>query len=108
MEYIDQYDEELDTSFEIPEFNTSGYGSLEEFTSENTALVQAAILSALHTGLSMGIDHVPVFAVKGTEWVIEMERAEYEEKLEQCQSYFQEIEEYEFCSILQELKETYL
>lgn len=108
MEWIDQYDEELDTSFEIPEFDTAGYRSLDEYTSDNAALVQAAILSALHSGLSLGIDHVPVFAIKGTDFVIEMERVEYAEKLEECMNYFTSIEEYEMCSVLQELKETYL
>jgi len=37
-----------------------------------------------------------------------MERVEYAEKLEECVTYFTSIEEYELCSVLQELKETYL
>lgn len=104
MNYIEHYDEELDTVFEIPEFDMSGYRELDDFLAQHEALLQAAVLSALHNAIELGFDLIPVFAVKESDSVVSLARDQFEEKLASCLEYFKQVEEYEICVVLTKLK----
>lgn len=104
MNYIEHYDEELDTVFEIPEFDMSDYRELDDFLAQNEALLQAAVLSALHNAIELGLELIPVFAVKESDSVVSLSRDQFEEKLASCLEYFKQVEEYEICAVLTKLK----
>lgn len=105
MNYIEQYDEESDYTFEIPELDTDGYATLEEFAESQTADIFEATLSAIYNAVELDLDRVPVFAVKGSDIVISLGRAQFRDKLERCLDYYQSIEEYEICSTVKDLQE---
>jgi hypothetical protein len=107
MKYIEHYDEDLDTIFEIPELDLTGFESFDEFmeSAESPAILHPAVLSALHTAAELEITHVPVIAIAGSDLVVELEEAAYLEKLEECLQYYSELEEYEICGILTTIKE---
>lgn len=104
MIYIEYYDPRTELSFEIPELDMSGFASIEEAMVALTPEVHAAVLSALHNAAELEIDRVPVFVVAGGTSVILLDREEYLNKLESTLSYFQELEEYELCSHLIEIR----
>jgi hypothetical protein len=104
MNYIEYYDENLDTIFEIPEFDMSGYIEIEDFLTQNEALVQVAVFSALHSAAEFGLDEIPVFAVKESDSVVSLARDQFGEKLASCLEYFAHMEEYELCTVLINIK----
>jgi hypothetical protein len=99
MNYIEHYDEDSGYSFEIPELTLGPDMTPPE---EET---HAALLSALHSAITMGLSQVPVFAIVGTDSVVSLPREEYAYKLQVCLEYFQSTEEYEICQCLVELHE---
>jgi hypothetical protein len=103
MKYVEEYDEELDMTFEIPELDPAGHEDMEDFIQENQAEVQAAVLSALYNAIELGLDRIPVFVVKGADSVVSLGREDFKEKLDLCLEYFTQIEEYEICATLTRL-----
>lgn len=104
MKYINHYDEGLNKSFEIPEYSMEEVVTLQDFIDENPQLFHAALMSAVHNGVMLDLDHVPVFCVAETQNVFEIVSYDYLEKIDICLTYFTSIEEYEFCSTLADLK----
>jgi len=102
--YIEHYDQGLDLTFELPEFDISGSESFDLFLAANPGPVQFAIFSAISTALELGLERVPVFAVRGSDAIIGLDRNQFNEKLDACLGYFISIEEYEACSEVAELK----
>lgn len=105
MNYILQYDEELDLDFEIPELDSPLEELLTDGVMNNNHEIRVALASALHHGITMKYERVPVFAVKDSEFVFTLFNTEYLEQVDKCISYFSGIEEYELCADLQRLKE---
>jgi|LakMenE18May11ns_1017448.scaffolds.fasta_scaffold9526119_3 hypothetical protein len=105
MNYIEQYDEESDYTFEIPELDTAGYATLEEFAESQSAEIYEATLSAIYNAIELDLDWVPVFAVKDSDSVVSLNRDLFRDKLDRCLSYYQSIEEYEICSTIKDLQE---
>lgn len=105
MNYINQYDEESGYTFEIPEIELPADVELEEALLHRSAEIHAALLSALYNGITLNLDQVPVFAVKGADSVVGLPREDFGDRLETSLSYFQALEEYEICSTLTALRE---
>jgi hypothetical protein len=103
MKYVEEYDEELDMTFEIPELDSDGYSDIDDFVINNQAEIQAAVLSALYNAIELELDRVPVFVVKGADSVVSLAREDFKEKLDLCLEYFTQIEEYEICVTLARL-----
>jgi hypothetical protein len=104
MNYILQYDAELDLDFEIPELDASLDELLSDLVLNSNHEIRTALAAALSHGIGMGYDHVPVFAVKGSEFIFVLHEEEYGIQLDKCITYFSDIEEYETCAHLQKLK----
>ena len=104
VKFINHYDEDLKRTFEIPEYDLRGEMNMDDFVKTDPALFNAAILNALYNGITMDLDAVPAFAVKGTENCFNIIKEDYTEKLDICLTFFEEIEEYEICKTLIELK----
>ncbi len=104
VKYIQHYDEDLKKTFEIPEYDLGDVMTMDDFVKTDPALFNAAILNALYNGITMDLEAVPVFAVKGTEHCFTIIKEDYTEKLDICLTFFEEIEEYEICKTLIELK----
>lgn len=104
MNLILHYDEELDLEFEIPELDPTGCADLQSLFESNSAEVNEAILSALHTGVEMQLDWVPVFTIVGAIDVFNLPRSEFEPQIERLTKYYSDLEEFELCVTLQNLK----
>ena len=104
MNYILQYDEELDIDFEIPELESTIEELLTDSVMNNNHEIRVALVSALHHGIEMGYCRVPVFAVKDSDFIFTLFNTEYLEQVDKCITYFSDIEEYEICADLQKLK----
>lgn len=104
MHYIEHYDPELDLAFEIPELDPSEYPDLESFFVGEEHSIRLAAYSALYNALQLGLDQVPTFALKGSHSVVTLVRENYAAQLEKCLEYFAQLEEYEACAELAELK----
>lgn len=105
MNYILQYDEELDIDFEIPELDSTLAELLTDTVMSNNHEIRVALVSALHHGIEMKYIRVPVFAVKDSDFVFTLFNTEYPEQVDKCITYFSSIEEYETCADLQKLKQ---
>lgn len=105
MNYILQYDEELDLDFEIPELDASIEEILNDTLLSNQHDIRMAMLSALHNGIEMKLDRIPVFAVKDSDFIFVLPKEEYSSQLDKSIAYFSNLEEYETCSDLAKLKE---
>ena len=92
-------------TFEIPEYDLSEVVSIETFTKTNPALFNAAILNALYNGITLNLESCPAFSFKGTNDCFSIEKKDYSEKIEICLTFFEEMEEYEICKTLIELKD---
>ena len=104
MDFIEQYDEENDYYFEIPEIEIATDQTIEDFLNSEDADLYAALLSALYNAITLGFDTVPVFAVKYEDNIVNINREEYPESLDNCLKYFTKLEEYELCQVLADLK----
>ena len=105
MNYIEQYDEESDYTFEIPELDATGYATLEEFSESQSAEIYEATLSAIYNAIELDLGQIPVFAVKDSDSVVSLVRDQFRDKLDNCIVYYQSIEEYEICSTIKDLQE---
>ena len=105
MKLIEQYDEDLDLTFEIPQIKMAPDYSVETAIAQNPEIYYAAVLSALHSAIKMDLPHVPLLSVEGSEDILVLVkgRGDYSEKLEDTLVYFQLKEEYEICTVLREL-----
>ena len=104
MNYIEHYDQELETVFEIPEFDMNGYQEFDDFLAQNESLLPTALLSALHNAIELKFDLIPVFAVKESDSVVSLARDQFAETIANCLEYFTQVEEYETCILLTKLK----
>jgi len=101
--YIAYYDEKLGKSFELPEFDLQG-STVTKFIKAHPSIFYATVLSALYNGINLNLPHVPVFCIKDSDLGISMSKKKYAEKIEACLTFFEGIEEFEFCKTLAELR----
>jgi hypothetical protein len=104
MKFIEEYDEVSDTTFIIPEFEITGSTDIQEYVDSNRDPVTRAIAAAVDLMVEFGVDTVPCFAIKDTDIVFKIHRTEAVYSVDQCIQYFLEIEDYEKCARLTNLK----
>ena len=104
MKFIEEYDEDSDTTFLIPEFEITGSTDIQGYVDSNRDLVTRAIAAAIDLMVAFEIDTVPCFAIKGTDIIFKLNRSEAVYSVDQCIQYFSEIEDYEKCAKLVNLK----
>lgn len=104
MKFIEEYDEVSGTTFIIPEFEIEGATDLQGYVDANRDLVTKAIAAAADLMVEFEIDEIPCFSIKGTGLVFKLNRAEAGYSVDRCIEYFQEIEDYEKCARLLNVK----
>jgi hypothetical protein len=104
MNWTEHYDEVNDLTWEIPEIALTGLDQLKGVGCDRSTELWTAVLSALYNGIRLDCTEVPVFAVAGSDSVVTLQRADFAEKIERAIEYFLEVEEYEVCQCLQDLK----
>jgi hypothetical protein len=104
MKFIEEYDEVSGTTFIIPEFEIDDAVDIQEYVASNRGIVTRAIAAAADLMVEFEVDTVPCFAIKGTNLVFKLQRAEAAYSVDQCIQYFLEIEDYEKCARLTNVK----
>jgi len=99
MNFIEEYDDALDRTFTIPELAFEEDEDTEAFLSRNRS-----ISVAVEFLIELEADEVPAFAVKDTVLVFNLSRREACYSIDQSITYFTEIEDYEKCAKLLNLK----
>jgi hypothetical protein len=104
MQFIEAYIEDLDQTFIIPEFEFEPGEEIEEFIQRQRPDVIRALAVALTLLVESGHEIIPCFAIKDTDLIFNVNREEAGYSVEQCIEYFQEVEDYEKCAKLLNLK----
>jgi len=90
--------------FIIPELVMLDNEAVEDFLERKRDPINRAILVAIKLMIKLEMEVVPVFAVEDVEVIFNLSRDEAKENMENYISYFTEIEEYENCRLLLNLK----
>jgi hypothetical protein len=104
MEFIEEYHEELDVMVPIPELALEAGETMEEFLVRERGNISRAISAAVELIVKFSVDSMPCFAIKDTDLIFNTNRAEASYSVDQCIEYFSEIEDYEKCARLLNLK----
>jgi len=104
MNFIEEYDDVLDRTFTIPELAFEEDEDTEAFLSRNRSVISRAISVAVEFLIELGAEEVPAFAVKDTVLVFNLNRSDAGYSIDQSITYFTEIEDYEKCAKLLNLK----
>ena len=90
--------------FTIPEMVMMGDETIEDFLHRERDTINRAILVAINLMIDLDKDTVPVFAIDEVDCIFNLSREEAKSNIEKYVSYFTEIEDYETCVILINLK----
>jgi hypothetical protein len=104
MTIIEEYHEELDVMVPIPEFALEAGETMEEFLVRERGNISRAIAVSVELIVKFDVETMPCFAVKDTDLIFNTNRAEAGYSVDQCIQYFSEIEDYEKCARLLNLK----
>ena len=104
MNFIEEYDGVLDRTFTIPELAFEEDEDTDSFLSRNRPAISRAIAVAVEFLIELEAEEVPAFAVKNTVLVFNLSRSEAGYSIDQSITYFTEIEDYEKCAKLLNLK----
>lgn len=104
MNTTKQWDSELGREFTIPELEILEDETSEEFIERHRANIAMAIYMAAKLLIENEYERAPIFAVQGEDVVFYLDKEETDKSVAQCLEYFTEIEDYEKCSELVQLK----
>lgn len=104
MTFIEEYHEELDVMVPIPELVIKTGETMEEFSTRERDNISRAIAAAIELIVKFDVETMPCFAIKDTDVIFNTNRAEAVYSVDQCIQYFSEIEDYEKCARLLNLK----
>jgi hypothetical protein len=104
MTFIEEYHEELDVMVPIPELALKAGETMEEFSTRERGNISRAIAAAIELIVKFDVETMPCFAIKDTDVIFNTNRAEAVYSVDQCIQYFSEIEDYEKCARLLNLK----
>ena len=97
-------EDEENIELEFPSFSAEGITNGEEFAEVYRAEIAAAVYLAIGRMIKYELDEIPVFAIDETESIFMLGRVEMGTAVEGCIEYYREIEEYEICAELSQLK----
>lgn len=104
MTFIEEYHEELEVMVPIPELALEAGETMEEFSIRERGNISRAIAAAVELIVKFDVETMPCFAVKDTDLIFNTSRAEAVYSVDQCIQYFLEIEDYEKCARLTNVK----
>ena len=77
---------------------------MEEFSTRERDTISRAIATAVELIVKFDVETMPCFAIKDTDVIFNTNRTEAVYSVDQCIQYFSEIEDYEKCARLLNLK----
>lgn len=104
MTFIEEYHEELDVMVPIPVLALKAGETMEEFSIRERDTISRAIAAAVELIVKFDVETMPCFAIKDTDVIFNTNRTEAVYSVDQCIQYFSEIEDYEKCARLLNLK----
>lgn len=104
MTFIEEYHEELEVMVPIPELALEAGETMEEFSIRERGNISRAIAAAVELIVKFDVETMPCFAVKDTDLIFNTNRADAVYSVDQCIQYFLEIEDYEKCARLTNVK----
>lgn len=104
MTFIEEYHKEIDQIVLIPELDMDQYRTLEDFMIGERGNIARAISISLELMIKFGVETMPCFVIKDTEVIFNTDRSVSSYSVDQCIEYFIEIEDYEKCAKLINLK----
>ena len=104
MQFIEEYHEELDVMVPIPVLALKAGETMEEFSIRERDTISRAIAAAVELIVKFDVETMPCFAIKDTDVIFNTNRTEAVYSVDQCIQYFSEIEDYEKCARLLNLK----
>ncbi len=104
MTFIEQYNEELDKTLSIPELELGTDETMEDFLSRERGNISRAIAVAIELMVELETSVMPCFTVKETNIIFNINRSDAIYSVDQCIEYFSDIEDYEKCARLLNLK----
>jgi hypothetical protein len=104
MTFIEEYHEELDVMVPIPELAIKAGETMDEFSIRERGNISRAIAAAIELIVKFDVETMPCFAIKDTDVIFNTNRTEAVYSVDQCIQYFSEIEDYEKCARLLNLK----
>ena len=104
MTFIEEYHEELEVMVPIPELALEAGETMEEFSIRERGNISRAIAAAVELIVKFDVETMPCFSIKDTDVIFNTNRTEAVYSVDQCIQYFSEIEDYEKCARLLNLK----
>ena len=104
MNYYDELDPETGQTYRIPLLEFLGSGSAEDFATRNKDVLIRSLANAIEILVNQRLQRVPIFTIREADLVFYLDRKELDQSMNQCIEYFTEIEEYEECIKLNNLK----
>ena len=104
MQFIEEYHEELDVMVPIPVLALKAGETMEEFSIRERDTISRAIAAAVELIVKFDVETMPCFAIKDTDVIFNTNRTEAVYSVDQCIQYFLEIEDYEKCARLTNIK----
>ena len=104
MTFVEEYHEESGQTFTIPEFEFEEGEEIDGFLARQRPAIIRALSVSIELIVDLELDSIPVFTVRETGLIFNLDREAAEQSLDNCIEYFQEIEDYEKCARLLTLK----
>lgn len=104
MNYYDELDPETGKTYRIPMLEFIGSESAEDFARRHKDSLIRSLAKSIETLIEQDLQRVPIFTIREIDLVFYLDRKELSQSVDQCIEYFTEIEEYEECIKLNDLK----
>lgn len=102
--FIEAHNAELDCMLPIPEIELELGETMDDLAIRCRPVISRAIAAAVDLLVEFGIDTMPCFSVKDTDVIFNINRKDAVYSVDQCIKYFEEIEDYEICERLTQVK----
>lgn len=89
---------------EFPTFSAAGMTNGDEFAIHYRAEIAEAVYLSIGRMVDYELDEVPVFMIEETESIFILDREAMDKAVDGCIEYYKEIEAYEICAELSQLK----
>lgn len=89
---------------EFPTFSSAGLKNGEDFAIHYRVEIAEAVYLAIGRMIDYELDEVPVFMLEETESIFMLDREAMSKAVDGCIEYYKEIEAYEICADLSQLK----
>ena len=104
MQFVEEYDKELDHTFIIPELELEAGEEIDDFLVRQRPSIFRALAVAIELITVLDAKEVPTFVIRDTDMLFKLNREDADYSVDKCIEYFTEIEDYEKCARLFNLK----